>query len=77
MLQKLLFNAEDKYKALSNNIKNATDVKGLQEYIPGFDRLITGIKILEMSSITSKFLKEWTDKVKDVDSTIENLESKM
>lgn len=75
---KLLFNAEDKYKALTNKIKHATDVKGLKEYIPGFDSLKTGIKFLEKtSSLTLKFPKEWTDKVKNVNSTIEGLESKM
>lgn len=57
--------------------ENRGEVK-LKEYIPRFDSLKTGLKFLESTnSLTSKFPKEWTDKVKTVNSSIQGLESRM
>ncbi len=60
-----IFDIEDRYKSVKQQITKPLSNTGLKEYIPEFDSLKTSLSFLDQSgSLTSKLPKEWGDKLK-------------
>jgi hypothetical protein len=75
---KQLFNVDDKYQAFSTKLKDATNIKGLNEYIPSLDSLKTGLKFLDQANtLKDKFPEEWSHKITSVNNSIDGLQSKL
>jgi len=73
-----LFSVKDRYKSLTEQIKNPLNKTGLKEYIPEFDSLKTSLSFLNQSaSLTEKLPKDWSNKLKNVNTNVADFESRL